>query len=365
MLSTGNNSLRFVETSIYFEFFFRELVALQELCKTVDKFGIVHEDYLLKLNILPLNVHTKLMNWKKSRRQVPSGFSVLATWLGVYPYGATDSRLGLVAKNLSQRPTVQPKTSAAVRQERMDADDQWEREDVEAIQGERVVVGDDFDDVPRTAKAREQVEIPKYLKLEFAIKNSRLIADQRELQENLSSAPPADQEYIRYKMNELQYQAGIISHLLDALPPLNAAQLKDVFNGNLDVVSMSNRWAAYNAWKGQLLDELGQKERKLEADFRACKNELVEVRTKESADICRPADIVGFTTSGAAKQRALIGHLKPRIGEIPLQMCSMTRSKMSGFDSYRRRSCPGPGSPRGHSFVHFVSAFDSDWWVIT
>jgi hypothetical protein len=314
---------------------------LQELCKTVDKFGIVHEDYLLKLKILPPNFHAKLMNWKRSRRQVPNGFSALATWLGVYPYGATDSRLGLVAKNLSQRPAVQPKMSAAVRQERVDADDQWEREDVEAIQGERVVVGDDYDDVPRPAKAPEEMKSPD-LGLNFAITVSQLIADQRELEENLASAGPGDQEFFNYKLNELRYQAGIISRLLDAVPPLNAAQLRDVCNGNLDAVPLANRWAAYNAWKGQLLDKLGQKERKLEADFRACKNELAEVRTKESAEICRPADIVGFTTSGAAKQRALIGHLKPQIGKIPPQICSMTRSKMFGIFSYRRRSSPSP-----------------------
>ncbi|EFX71347.1 hypothetical protein DAPPUDRAFT_129702 [Daphnia pulex] len=40
---------------------------------------------------------------------------------------------------------------------------------------------------------------------------------------------------------------------------------------------------------------------------------LKDVRNLESAEICQKADIVGLTTTGAAKQRALLNHLKPKI----------------------------------------------------
>ena len=317
---------------------------MQQLYKTVDKFGIVHEDSLRKLNILPPNFHAKLINWRKNRRQQQTDFPALVAWLGIHPYGITDSRLEQIKNEFNRLPVVQPKPVAVVNneQEQVDADDQWEREDIEAIQGQRVVVGDDFDDVPRDQQVpKETVKIPDRFGLHFGIKTSTLMTTKREMENDLPSAKPAEQEFIKYKTNELQLQVVIITRLLETVPPLNAAQLRAVCNGDLNAVPLSDRWAAYNTWKMELLDQLGQKERKLEADYHKCQNELAEVRTKERAEICRPADIVGFTTSGAAKQRALIGHLKPNIGKAQLIICFTTCSKICFIYSHRRRSCPG------------------------
>jgi hypothetical protein len=317
---------------------------MHELYKTVDKFGIVHEDSLRKLNILPQNFHAKLMNWKKNRRQQQTDFSALVTWLGIHPYGITDSRLEQIKNVFNRRPVVQPKPVAVVNneQEQVDADDQWEREDIEEILRQRVVVGDDLDDqkTEKDPKAPKEVKIPDHFGLHFGIKTSSVLAEKRTIEEELPSAQPTEQEFKKHKINAHQLQIEIITRLLETVPPLNAAQLRAVCNGDLNAVPLSDRWAAYNAWKRELLDQLGQKERKLEADFHKCQNELAEVRTQERAEICRPADIVGFTTSGAAKQRALIGHLKPNIGKAHLIICSMTCSNFFCIYSHRRRSCP-------------------------
>ena len=80
-------------------------------------------------------------------------------------------------------------------------------------------------------------------------------------------------------------------------------------------------------------------------------NELKDVETIETAEIIREAHIVGtylynlyipnfykvllllsgITTTGAAKQRALLGHLKPKIGNLICFCLTFWISKMNVF----------------------------------
>ena len=55
---------------------------------------------------------------------------------------------------------------------------------------------------------------------------------------------------------------------------------------------------------------------KIEESFQQLTKRLKDVRHLESAEICKKSAIVGFTTTGAAKQRALLNHLNPKIGKI-------------------------------------------------
>jgi hypothetical protein len=43
-------------------------------------------------------------------------------------------------------------------------------------------------------------------------------------------------------------------------------------------------------------------------------NEIKDIETIETAEIIRNAHVVGITTTGAAKNRALLEHLKSKIG---------------------------------------------------
>jgi hypothetical protein len=76
----------------------------------------------------------------------------------------------------------------------------------------------------------------------------------------------------------------------------------------------------YNSWKEKALEIQEERAAQLEKLYFENANQLKDVRNLESAEICQNADIVGLTTTGAAKQRALLNHLKPKIGIISFSM---------------------------------------------
>jgi hypothetical protein len=76
----------------------------------------------------------------------------------------------------------------------------------------------------------------------------------------------------------------------------------------------------YNSWKVKALEIQEERAAQLEKLYFENANKLKDVRNLESAEICQKADIVGLTTTGAAKQRALLNHLKPKIGNIYVAM---------------------------------------------
>ena len=72
----------------------------------------------------------------------------------------------------------------------------------------------------------------------------------------------------------------------------------------------------YNSWKVKALEVLEKEAAQLEKFYFENANRLKDARNLESAEICQKADIVGLTTTGAARHRALLNHLKPKIGKI-------------------------------------------------
>ena len=75
------------------------------------------------------------------------------------------------------------------------------------------------------------------------------------------------------------------------------------------------RWKIYSIWKQRAVKALQDKVNDLEARCRLQVDKVKDVDTLATAELIQGADIVGITTTGAAKQRALLASLKSKIGK--------------------------------------------------
>ena len=76
------------------------------------------------------------------------------------------------------------------------------------------------------------------------------------------------------------------------------------------------RWKLYSLWKSSVIEILEKETAGLEIACNSLASELKEIETVETAELIRNVDIIGITTTGAAKQRGLLEHLKSKIGTI-------------------------------------------------
>ena len=107
---------------------------------------------------------------------------------------------------------------------------------------------------------------------------------------------------------------NLLRSLLKNAPTADEKQMQEWYQRDLFEIPLHHRWMMYSAWRRQALDIQEQRAAEIEKLFQENNAHLKDVRNLQSAEICHNADIVGFTTTGAAKNRALLNHLKPKIG---------------------------------------------------
>ena len=138
-----------------------------------------------------------------------------------------------------------------------------------------------------------------------------------------------DRRRADHTIAELQYQVDAISTVLLNCPS------KSVDLRTTDPARMPHveRWKSYCAWKQRAFEILQEKVSELEAQCRLQVNKLKDVDTLDTAEMIRGADIVGITTTGAARQRALIAPLESKIGKR--KQCSCNFRKVNFYFSER------------------------------
>lgn len=136
----------------------------------------------------------------------------------------------------------------------------------------------------------------------------------KEFKECLETVEGEDATWYELNIRELQNKMLLLRQLLLTVPTLEEKQLDGWYKNDIMHIPLNIRWMMYNSWKAKALDIQEERATKLEELYLKNANRLKDVRTLESAEICQNADIVGLTTTGAAKQRALLNHLKPKIG---------------------------------------------------
>ena len=90
-------------------------------------------------------------------------------------------------------------------------------------------------------------------------------------------------------------------------------EVDEISNANLMSLSMRDRWRLYNYWEEQRYIYLQEENRKMVEKYSEKCRELAELRQREDRYILESADVVGMTTTGAAKYQHILHHIKPKI----------------------------------------------------
>ncbi|XP_040289644.1 NFX1-type zinc finger-containing protein 1-like isoform X1 [Bufo bufo] len=76
---------------------------------------------------------------------------------------------------------------------------------------------------------------------------------------------------------------------------------------------LKNRWEVYRCWRSKYLHDIRDEVFTVENLYQIVVNRMTELRNQEDLLILQEADIVGMTTTGAAKFRKLLQNVQPKI----------------------------------------------------
>ena len=150
----------------------------------------------------------------------------------------------------------------------------------------------------------------------FALKFSQLIDKIQEYKKLLEEDESQEKHQIQHKVDVIQRQLDCLGALLKLVPSSKIESELDYSDEkNLLQIPYPQRWKMYIGWISKLVDDLDEEVALFEEDYRVQFEKFQDVQALESSKICRGVDIIGVTTTGAAKQRALLGHLNPKISK--------------------------------------------------
>lgn len=148
----------------------------------------------------------------------------------------------------------------------------------------------------------------------FAFNSAMLdekVHSMRQLLENLEGD---DVRNTKALIKEILQQRELFEELLEILPVVDANEFNQLVAKDLLRMPYVERWKIYSYLRSEIIEKLIKEVNKMKDKFYQQSNEMKDVETIETAEIIREAHVVGITTTGAAKQRALIEHLKSKIG---------------------------------------------------
>ena len=178
----------------------------------------------------------------------------------------------------------------------------------------------DGDDIlitnPPSQKKKFNRSQEQSLKIIFALKFSQLIDKIQEYKKLLEEDESQEKHQIQHKVDVIQRQLDCLGALLKLVPSSKIESKLDYSDEkNLLQIPYPQRWKMYIGWISKLVDVLDEEVAPFEEDYRVQFEKFQDVQALESSEICLGVDIIGVTTTGAAKQRALLGHLNPKISK--------------------------------------------------
>jgi hypothetical protein len=152
--------------------------------------------------------------------------------------------------------------------------------------------------------------------LKFAVSTAILDHDMNSLLEILDQFDGEEYESTQRRIAEIQQQKQLLSEILEILPATDKDDYKQLIEKDLVRLSYMDRWKIYSSLKAGTSEILAEEINSLNVQVLQQTNEMKDVETIETAEIIREAHVVGITTTGAAKNRALLEHLKSKIGTV-------------------------------------------------
>ena len=174
--------------------------------------------------------------------------------------------------------------------------DRMDDDDIEGFQ--RVEAPDDFEDdlyPPAVHQDENHSDEPEY---EGAEQGQYDIEDEYVIR----------LEWVRKKNADNTIQKNLFNkdHMDDE-------EVDGISNASLESLSIKDRWRLYNYWEEQRYNYLQEEtQKKVERYSEKCR-ELAELRQQEDRYILEKADVVGMTTTGAAKYQHILHRIKPKI----------------------------------------------------
>lgn len=152
------------------------------------------------------------------------------------------------------------------------------------------------------------------LSFSFAFTVSNFKHVKRELEFLLPQLEDDDVAIVARQMKETAWLIESFPKAMEATLPMDRNGQALFCSKDFHRILITDRWKMYAYWKNEVQTRLAQKLLEKEKLYRQAENELKDVDTLDTAEMIRDFDIVGITTTAAAKQRALLEHLKPKIG---------------------------------------------------
>ena len=121
------------------------------------------------------------------------------------------------------------------------------------------------------------------------------------------------------EIEELQFIRTLLNHVLMMIVNQKSSACETEINVNVPNLSLVDRCRLYALWRGLLIDKLQNKVSFFHNEFQRLATERLAIKMSGYLDICQRADVVGMTTTGAAKWQSLVNRLKPKIGENILE----------------------------------------------
>lgn len=168
----------------------------------------------------------------------------------------------------------------------------------------------------RKEKKTKTPDTSSHEKIRYAYASSMLAEKIDELQMASEELEGQDLNWCHLNIANLKYHLEMIERVLEVETNTDLTALQTLLDReNMQSLNLVQRWNLYCSWKSQMGELLEKEIQVWESACNSLANELKDIETIEAAEIIRHVDIVGITTTGAAKHRALLEHLKSKIGK--------------------------------------------------
>ncbi|XP_073443902.1 NFX1-type zinc finger-containing protein 1-like isoform X2 [Dendrobates tinctorius] len=132
---------------------------------------------------------------------------------------------------------------------------------------------------------------------------SKPTADQTTEHQNNASRCKINQEKIKLRQK--------MEKELQKMDYMSEEEYKKI--SDIRAIQINKRWKIYRMWRQTVMKAIRSEIFKLEDEYQILINRLAELRNQQDCDTLQRADIIGMTTTGAAKYRKLLQVVQPRI----------------------------------------------------
>ncbi|XP_075682935.1 NFX1-type zinc finger-containing protein 1-like isoform X2 [Rhinoderma darwinii] len=269
----------------------RKILSRREILDSAD--SEVLSEYLMKQYID--DVMWQNLIFSKEQSEVKNGITcinhVLYDWLGLAPLRHTNR--GKKEKHCKEKEQLVKSTDNKAVSEKKEENIDIIKEPETALL-ERQIDGDDIRDELAQIRASKNKDLTS---------ESTTANYTPEYHDNDSDWEISEQQRKRL-IQRMKYELLKKQYINEK----EYTQILDIWD-----VPIQKRWEIYRMWRHKVIEAVRLEIFGLENDYQILVNRLDEQRNQQDCFILRQADIIGMTTTGAAKYRKLLQVVQPRI----------------------------------------------------